>query len=122
MFFTDSHEWIKVDGNRARIGITSVASKELETIERICLPKVGQVLKRGDEIVILESTKAASDSYAPISGTILRLNPTIVQDPSSIHQDPEGSGWLYEMSVDDVSELEGLLTQKDYLDSLNVSL
>lgn len=121
MLFTDSHEWVKVDGDKARVGITEVFSKELETIENICLPNVNQAIQKGQEIVILESTKAASDSYAPISGTVLAINPTIINQPSSIHEDPQGAGWLYEMSIDDFDQLKSLVSEADYLDSINVS-
>ena len=122
MYFTDSHEWVEVEGKKAKVGITKIASKELETIERIIFPKVGQMVKKGEEILILESTKAASDSYAPLSGTILSLNPDIQKKPSSLHLDPEGTGWLYEMEMNEMRELEDLFDQKQYDAFLKVSL
>lgn len=92
---TDSHEWVKREGNIATIGITKKASKELGEIVYVELPKVGQKIKKGEEVVVLESTKAAIDSYAPVSGEVIAINHLLVSQPELVNSDPEGAGWIY---------------------------
>jgi glycine cleavage system H protein len=94
---TDSHEWIKKDKNIATVGITKKASEEIGEIVYIELPKLGQRVKKGEEIVILESTKAAIDSYAPIDGTVIEVNEKLKGKPELVNHDPEGEGWLYKL-------------------------
>jgi len=94
---TDSHEWLRKEKEGVTVGITKKASKELGEIVYIELPKVGQVVKKGEEIVVLESTKAAVDSYAPVDGTVVEINNRLIQEPGLINSDPENSGWLYRL-------------------------
>ena len=94
---TDSHEWLKREKEGVTVGITKKASKELGEIVYIELPKVGQRVKKGEEVVVLESTKAAVDSYAPIDGTVIEVNHQLMQEPGLVNSDPENSGWLYRL-------------------------
>ncbi len=96
---TDSHEWIRRAGDIAIVGITKTAAKELGEIVYIELPEVGQVVAQGEEVVVLESTKAAVDSYAPLDGRVIEINSELVSHPELVNKDPENSGWLYKLSV-----------------------
>lgn len=112
--FTKSHEWIETDGKTGVVGITDYAQHELGEIVYAELPEVGQNINAGEEIVVLESTKAAADVYAPVSGTVTEVNGDLEEDPSWINQDAEGKGWLYKIELEDVGELQDLLDAKDY--------
>ena len=96
---TDSHEWVRKDGSIATIGITKKASTELGEIVYVELPKVGQNVIKGDEIAVLESTKAAIDIYAPLSGRVVEVNFLLVDKPELVNSDPEGAGWMYRISL-----------------------
>ncbi len=96
---TDSHEWVRKNGSIATIGITKKASTELGEIVYVELPKVGQNVIKGDEIAVLESTKAAIDSYAPLSGRVVEVNFLLVDKPELVNSDPEGAGWMYRISL-----------------------
>ncbi len=96
---TDSHEWVKRDNNIVTVGITKKASEEIGEIVYIELPKVGQKIKKGEEVVILESTKAAIDSYAPIDGTVIEVNEKLKNKPELVNYDPEKEGWLYKLKM-----------------------
>jgi glycine cleavage system H protein len=98
-FIKDSHEWLKKDGDVATIGITKKAGIELGEIVYIDLPKVGQTIQKGEEVVVLESTKAAIDSYAPVSGVVVEVNPNLALEPGLVNVDPEGHGWLYRVKL-----------------------
>src|SRR5260221_12463584 len=99
MRYTDSHEWITLSEKIGRVGITTHAQNELGEIVFIELPKVGQTVAAGDEICVLESTKAAADVYAPVSGKIAAVNEVLSKDPRALNQDPEGSGWIFEIEL-----------------------
>jgi glycine cleavage system H protein len=109
MKFTETHEWIKVEGDGAgTVGISDYAQGELGDIVFVELPKVGAVFKKGEVSVVLESTKAAADVYAPASGTVTAVN-TLLNDHSElINHSPENEGWLFKMLLSDPAELEGL--------------
>ena len=94
MKYTDTHEWISEEG---RVGISKRALEELGEIVYIELPKVGSTVQEGDEIAVLESTKAAADIYSPASGRVIRINPILESNLSSLNTDPEGEGWLFEL-------------------------
>ena len=96
---TDSHEWVRRDGDIATVGITKKACVEIGEIVYIELPKVGQSVQKGEEVVILESTKAAIDSYAPLSGVIAEVNSELIANPGLINTDPEVRGWLYRLQI-----------------------
>lgn len=114
VFFTDSHEWIKVEGSFGLVGITDYAQKELGEIVYIELPKVGQKVKAGDEISVLESTKAAADIYSPVSGKVVAVNETVKASPGSINSSAENEGWLFRIELSNLKEIDKLLSRSDY--------
>lgn len=111
MRFTDSHEWVTVEGNTGTVGITDHAKQELGEIASIQLPRVGDKVKAGQEVCVLESTKAAADIYAPVSGTVVAVNDVLKKQPSLLNQ-PDA--WLFRLDLSNPSELEDLLTHADY--------
>lgn len=112
--FTDSHEWIEINGQEGIVGVTAYAQKELGEIVFIELPEVGKATAAGEETVILESTKAAADIYAPVSGVILAVNHQLKESPDLLNHSPESEGWIYKISLAKPEEIESLLTQSDY--------
>jgi glycine cleavage system H protein len=114
MRFTKSHEWVHVKDGVGTVGITHHAQKELGDIVFIQLPKVGQKVKAGKELCILESTKAAADVYTPVSGTVIAVNEHIAHDPTLINRLPESSGWLCRIQLSHPGEVEHLLTKEAY--------
>lgn len=114
MRFTESHEWVKLNGSIATVGITAYAEKELGEIVAIELPKVGDKVKAKEEICVLESTKAAADVYAPVSGTVIAINEALKQDPTRINQHAETSGWLFQIEMTNPKEFDHLLSEKGY--------
>lgn len=115
MKFTDSHEWIKVENDIGTVGITEHAQKELGEVVYIELPAVGKKVKAGQEIAVLESTKAAADIYSPVSGEIVEINQTLGDFIHRINSSAEGEGWLFKIRLSNPSELENLHSQKEYL-------
>jgi glycine cleavage system H protein len=115
MKYTESHEWVE----KGRVGISSYASEELGNVVYIELPKVGQKVEAGQEVAILESTKAAADIYSPVSGTITAINQKLTEDPSLLNSSPEKEGWLFEIALSDASELDSLLSQEQYLQMIS---
>jgi glycine cleavage system H protein len=114
MQFTDSHEYIALEGEMGRVGISRFGQKELGQIVYLQLPEVGRKVAAGEEVVILESTKAAADLYAPASGEIVAINERLLQEMDLLTRDPEGEGWLFKMRLDDPEELSQLLSQEQY--------
>lgn len=112
--YTQSHEWISVSGNTGTVGISTYAQKELGEIVYVQLPKIGQVVKAGEEIAVLESTKAAADVYAPASGTITAINTDALKDPSLINRSPESSGWLFCLELSSPHSIDHLMTKDQY--------
>ena len=108
MKLTDTYEWVLLEKDHAKVGITKKAQKEIGEIVFIKFPKVGQVVKKGSELLVLESTKSAIDSYAPISGEIIAVNEPLVDNLLHINQDPEGLGWLLTIKPHDVDEYHSL--------------
>jgi glycine cleavage system H protein len=113
-YFTESHEWVKVEGKTATVGITNYAQKELGEIVFIELPKLGRKASAGEEISVLESTKAAADIYAPLSGKITSVNTQLRDQPRMINENPEGEGWLFQMEITRPEELVNLLSIAEY--------
>jgi glycine cleavage system H protein len=112
--YTSSHEWIRLDGSIATVGITHYAQKELGEIVYIDLPKVGREIREGEEICVLESTKAAADVYAPLSGKVVAVNEEVRKATSQINCAAESAGWLFQMEIDDLKDLEKLLSREAY--------
>lgn len=111
MKYTESHEWIDKEGF---VGISEYGQRELGDVVYVQLPKVGQKVKAGDEVAVLESTKAASDIYSPVSGKILSVNEKLIEDPKLINRSAEEKGWLFKIEVQDTSELDSLLEHEQY--------
>lgn len=116
--FTDQHEWVRVDGDTATIGITKFAAGQLGDVVYVELPEVGRKVGQGGEIAVVESVKAASEVYAPIGGEISETNPALTEDPAKINADPEGEGWFFRMRINDTAELGKLMTQSQYSEFL----
>ncbi|MEO1220691.1 MAG: glycine cleavage system protein GcvH [Pseudomonadota bacterium] len=113
-YFTDEHEWIDVEGESATVGITDYAQEQLGDIVFVELPEVGTMLDKGGDAAVVESVKAASDVYAPISGEVTEGNSALEDEPALVNSSPEEEGWFFRMSVGDASELEGLMDDKAY--------
>lgn len=112
--FTKEHEWIRVEGDTATVGITNHAQHQLGDIVFAEAPEAGKTLDKGGEAAVVESVKAASDVYAPASGEVIEANPAIADDPSVINSDPEGDGWFFKLRLADPSELDGLMDEAAY--------
>ena len=114
IYFTGEHEWIKVEGDTATIGISTHAQEALGDIVFAEVPEQGKSLNKGDEAAVVESVKAASDVYAPVAGEVIMGNPALADDPALINRDPEGEGWFFKMILADASELDGLMDEAAY--------
>lgn len=112
--YTKSHEWVRVTGDTATIGITDYAQHELTDIVFVELPDVGQKVKRGDDCAVVESVKTASDIYSPVSGEILETNKLVVEDPALVNSDPYDAGWFYKIKLANPAELNALLSPAKY--------
>ena len=113
-YFTEDHEWVDVDGDIGTVGISEYAQSQLGDIVFVEVPEEGKEIAKGDEAAVVESVKAASDVYSPISGTVIEGNPALADDPAIINNDPEGAGWFFKLEVTDPSELEGLMDEAAY--------
>jgi len=113
-YFTDEHEWIDVEGESATVGITDYAQEQLGDIVFVELPSVGTMLDKGGDAAVVESVKAASDVYAPISGEVTEGNEALEEEPALVNSSPEEDGWFFRMTIGDASELEGLMDDKAY--------
>ena len=114
MQFTPSHEWIVCQADIGTIGITLYAQKELGEIVYIELPAVGKQIKKGEEMAVLESTKAAADIYSPVTGLIIEINQDLVEDCSKINRSPEKEGWICKIQMEDLSEVNALISSEEY--------
>ena len=113
-YFTKDHEWVRVEGNQATVGISSHAQEQLGDIVFAEAPEAGRSLRKGEEAAVVESVKAASDVYSPISGNVIEGNPALADDPAIINDDPEGAGWFFKLEVTDPTDLEGLMDEAAY--------
>jgi glycine cleavage system H protein len=114
MFFTKDHEWIKVDGDVATVGISAYAAEQLGDVVFVEVPDLGKVLAVGDSLAVVESVKAASDVYAPVSGEVVEANGDLAAAPETVNADPEGAGWFAKVKIADPSQLEGLMDRAAY--------
>ncbi len=112
--FTEDHEWLKLDGDTATVGITDYAATQLGDLVFVELPKVGAKLKKGAAAAVVESVKTASDVYAPLDGEVVEINQATIDDPTTISADPLGKGWLYKLKLANAADLEKLLDVDDY--------
>tara|TARA_B100001179_G_scaffold172809_1_gene128248 strand:- start:704 stop:1075 length:372 start_codon:yes stop_codon:yes gene_type:complete len=113
-YFTDEHEWIDLEGETATVGITDFAQGQLGDIVFVELPDVGTMVEKGKDAAVVESVKAASDVYAPLSGEVVEVNEGLEEDPALVNSSPEEGGWFFKMTVSDRAELEGLMDDKAY--------
>ena len=113
-YFTDEHEWIEVDGNEAVVGITDYAQSQLGDIVFVEIPAAGTKVTKGGDAAVVESVKAASDVYAPVSGIVTAGNDALNDDPSLVNSDPEGAGWFLRLTLEDASQLDGLMDAAAY--------
>lgn len=112
--FTTDHEWVRLDGDIATVGITKHAAEQLGDVVFVELPDVGKSFGQGDDMAVVESVKAASDVYAPVSGEIVETNGAIVDAPEGVNDGPEGDGWFVKMKLSDASQLDGLMDEAAY--------
>ena len=118
VYFTKEHEWIRVEGDQATVGISNHAQEQLGDIVFAETPEAGRKLAKGQEAAVVESVKAASDVYAPVSGEVTESNAAVADDPSIINRDPEGEGWFFKLKLSDASELDGLMDEPAYREFL----
>jgi len=112
--FTEEHEWLKQDGDEVVVGITAYATEQLGDLVFVELPEEGRTVARGDEVVVIESVKAASDIVAPLDGQITEVNSAIVANPAMVNEDPLEDGWFFKMTLADPAELDGLMDEDAY--------
>jgi glycine cleavage system H protein len=112
--YSKEHEWIRVDGDVATVGITQHAAEQLGDLVFVELPAVGKTVKPGDEAAVVESVKAASEVYAPLSGEIVEVNSALEGEPGKVNEAPEGDGWFVKMKLSSPSELDGLMDEAAY--------
>ena len=112
--FSKKHEWVSVEGDVATVGITKHATEMLGDIVFVEVPETGKAIEQNIQAAVVESTKAASDVYSPISGEVTEGNKLIVDDPSSVNSDPEGASWFFKIKIKNISELDSLMTKSDY--------
>jgi len=112
--YTTDHEYVSVEGDVATVGITDYAQSQLGDVVFVELPSKGKALKKGEEAAVVESVKAASEVYAPISGTVVEINEALPDAPGTVNEDPLGKGWFLKMKVSDPAELDGLMDEAAY--------
>ena len=116
VYFTKEHEWVRIEGGQATVGITDFAQGQLGDVVFVEVPAAGAQLRKGGEAAVVESVKAASDVYSPVSGTVTEGNQALVDDPSLVNSDPEGEGWFFKLQVADNQELGELMSADQYRD------
>lgn len=114
LHFTKEHEWIRVEGDSATVGISSHAQEQLGDIVFVEVPEGGRRLTKGQDAAVVESVKAASDVYSPVSGEVTEGNQAIADDPALVNRDPEGEGWFFKLKLDNPGELDGLMDEAAY--------
>jgi len=115
-YFTKEHEWVRVEGDTATVGISNHAQEQLGDIVFAEVPEAGKQLSKGAEAAVVESVKAASDVYAPVSGEVTEGNSAVADDPALVNSDPEGEGWFFKLKLSDPGELDGLMDEAAYRD------
>ena len=112
--FTRDHEWVRLDGDFAIVGITDYAQSQLGDVVYVELPEIGHRVEKGKEAAVVESVKAASEVYAPVSGEIAEINEMLTTDPATVNADPMGDGWFIKLRLDDPKELDSLMDEEGY--------
>ncbi len=113
-YYTEEHEWISVSGNVATLGITDYAQAQLGDVVFVEVPAVGRKVKKGEETAVVESVKAASEVYSPVTGTVVAANDPLANSPITVNEDPEGAGWFCRIEITDPAELEVLMDEAAY--------
>ncbi len=116
MKYTEEHEWLLVEGDIVTVGITAHAAEQLGDVVFVELPEVGTEVAKDDEIVVIESVKAASDILAPLDGEVVEVNDAIVNEPSKVNDDPEGEAWFFKLKVSDMSPMDDYMDEAGYKD------
>jgi len=114
LHYTKDHEWAKVEGNRARVGITDHAQDQLTDVVYVELPPIGKIVKQGEQLGVVESVKAASEIYAPVSGKVVEVNKALEDKPELVNKSPYGEGWMAVLEVANASETKGLMDPATY--------
>ena len=114
LLYTESHEWVRVEGGQAALGITDYAQGQLKDIVFVEMPEIGTRFKKGDSLGVVESVKTVSDLYSPISGRIVETNASLKDHPQYVNEDPYGKGWMVKMEIGDKEEIKGLLSAQGY--------
>jgi glycine cleavage system H protein len=112
--FTEEHEWIRLEGDIATVGITDYAQNQLGDVVYVELPKPGQKVEKGKQAAVVESVKAASEVFAPVTGEVVEANQALVDEPATINADPMGKGWFMKLRLADTSQLDGLMDEAGY--------
>jgi glycine cleavage system H protein len=113
-YFTQDHEWVDVEGDTGTVGITEFAQGQLGDIVFVEVPEAGKALTKGGDAAVVESVKAASDVYAPVSGTVVEGNAALTESPALVNEDAEGEGWFFKLTLSDPAELDGLMDEAAY--------
>ena len=114
VYYTREHEWVRIDGDTASVGITDYAQGQLGDVVFVEVPEAGRQVKRGGEAAVVESVKAASDVYAPVGGEVIEGNQALVDDPALVNSDPEGEGWFFRLRLADTEEINDLMNAEQY--------
>ena len=112
--FTKDHEWVSLDGDTAKVGITAYAQEQLGDVVFVEMPEAGKTVSQGDEAGVVESVKAASEVYAPVSGEVVEANPELEDNPALVNQDPLVGGWFFRLRLSNAGELDGLMDEAAY--------
>lgn len=118
MKYTEDHEWLDADGDIVTVGITQYAATQLGDVVFVELPEVETQVAKGDEIVVIESVKAASDIVAPIDGEIVEINEALVDNPALVNEDPTGAAWFFKIKIEDTAALDEFMTEDEYKDHI----
>ena len=114
--YTKDHEYVRVEGDTGTVGITDYAQSQLGDVVFVELPSVGKTVAKGGEAAVVESVKAASEVYAPVSGEVVEVNSELENAPGTVNEDPAGRGWFIKIKIKDQGELEGLMSEEQYQD------
>ena len=112
--YTKDHEWVRIDGDLAVVGITDYAQSQLGDVVYVELPEIGRRVEQGEEAAVVESVKAASEVYAPVSGEVVEVNEALAADPARVNADPIGEGWFIKLRLDDPKQLDSLMDEEAY--------
>jgi glycine cleavage system H protein len=119
LLYAETHEWIKIDGDTATVGITNHAQEQLGDVVFVELPEVDTKYEAGQEVSVVESVKAASDIYTPVTGTITEVNTALEDSPELVNEEPFKNGWLYKIQINDATQMQSLMSAKQYQNQIN---